>query len=76
MEDTSDITYLKRHNKSEAEEKRIKRWDIRRIRQQRQNEALKKRYSDSNVQRAKVTRIEEEPAANTFLPNPDLRELY
>lgn len=72
MEDTSDITYLKRHNKSEAEEKRIKRWDIRRIRQQRQNEALKKRYSDSNVQRAKVTRIEEEPAANTFLPNPDL----
>ena len=26
VEDTSDVIYLKRHNKSEAEEKRIKRY--------------------------------------------------
>ena len=50
-EDTTDDCYLKRHQKYEAEEIRIKRWDMRRQKEEfERNKLLKGRYySKSNV---------------------------
>ena len=43
-ENIEDETVLKRHNKPELDEKRRKRWDMQRLRQQRQVERLRARY--------------------------------
>ncbi|XP_011403324.1 PREDICTED: male-specific lethal 1 homolog [Amphimedon queenslandica] len=43
-EDTSDDSFLKRHHKLEADEKRRKRWDAQRLREQYQHNQLMKRY--------------------------------
>jgi len=43
-EPVDDDTLLRRHNKPELEEKRRKRWDIQRMREQRQVARLKARY--------------------------------
>ncbi len=48
-EAVDDETYLKRHGKPELEEKRRKRWDMQRIREQRQIERLRVRYEQANA---------------------------
>ena len=47
-ENIEDETVLKRHNKPELDEKRRKRWDLQRLRQQRQVERLRARYDSSD----------------------------
>ena len=46
-ENIEDETVLKRHNKPELDEKRRKRWDLQRLRQQRQVERLRARYDST-----------------------------
>ncbi len=43
-EDVDDETFLKRHQKPETDEKRRKRWDVQRLREQRQNARLRSRF--------------------------------
>ena len=47
-ENIEDETVLKRHNKPEMDEKRRKRWDLQRLRQQRQVERLRARYDSTD----------------------------
>lgn len=47
-ENIEDETLQKRHSKPAAEEKRRKRWDIQRMREQREIERLKRRYEQAN----------------------------
>ena len=47
-ENIEDETVLKRHNKPEMDEKRRKRWDLQRLRQQRQVERLRARYDSAD----------------------------
>lgn len=47
-ENLNDETYLKRHQKPETEEKQIKRWDLRRQREQYEREKLLKINSTAN----------------------------
>jgi male-specific lethal 1 len=42
-ENTDDAAFLQRHQKLELDEKRRKRWDLQRIREQRQMEKLRER---------------------------------
>ena len=49
IEAVDDDAYLRRHGKPEAEEKRRKRWDMQRIREQRNTERLKARYDRANA---------------------------
>lgn len=46
-ENIEDETVLKRHNKPELDEKRRKRWDLQRMRQQKQVERLRARYDST-----------------------------
>lgn len=46
-ENIEDETVLKRHNKPELDEKRRKRWDLQRLRQQKQVERLRARYDST-----------------------------
>ena len=48
-ENIEDETVLKRHNKPELDEKRRKRWDMQRMRQQRQVERLRARYDSTEA---------------------------
>jgi hypothetical protein len=48
VEMVDDETYLKRHSKPEIDERRRKRWDMQRIREQRQIDKLKVRYEQAN----------------------------
>eukprot|EP00118_Oscarella_pearsei_P003679 m.15319 g.15319 ORF g.15319 m.15319 type:complete len:407 (+) comp26300_c0_seq2:220-1440(+) len=75
IEDLDDQVFLKRHNKLEMEEKRIKRWDIRRARQQIREEALKKHYQ-SNSHLWSTSNPDQSPRKaggklKTFLPSLD-----
>jgi len=47
-ENLTDTAYLKRHEKPEATEKRLKKWDIQRLREKSYYERLKARYNLAN----------------------------
>uniref|UniRef100_UPI00358FD683 male-specific lethal 1 homolog isoform X2 n=1 Tax=Myxine glutinosa TaxID=7769 RepID=UPI00358FD683 len=64
-ENTEDETYAKRHAKLEVDEKRRKRWDIQRIREQRQLQKLRERtFRKEGVP-------EPEPEMLSFFPEPE-----
>jgi hypothetical protein len=66
-ENMEDEIYLKRHQKSETDEKRRKRWDIQRIREQRMYEKLKSgRYGASSPPKNRKNEI-----VTTFGPIPE-----
>ena len=48
-ENIEDETVLKRHSKPESDEKRRKRWDLQRMRQQKQVERLRARYDSTDL---------------------------
>ncbi|XP_064648435.1 male-specific lethal 1-like 1 isoform X2 [Lineus longissimus] len=63
-ENMEDEIYLKRHQKSENDEKRRKRWDIQRMREQRMYEKLKSgRYGASSPPKSKKNEM-----VTTFCP--------
>lgn len=66
-ENLDDEIFLKRHQKLEIDERRRKRWDIQRIREQRQNEKLKRGRCKNSEQNAS----QEFVATHSFCPNPE-----
>ena len=79
-EKLDDDFLLKRHDKPEMQEKRRKRWDMQRLRQQRQVERLRARSSDGPVAENAKTPSKAEQATvdeggqgwtRTFYPDPD-----
>nr|XP_032807438.1 male-specific lethal 1 homolog [Petromyzon marinus] len=70
LENTEDEAFNKRHTKHELDEKRRKRWDIQRIREQRQLQRLRERaFRKEGIP-------EPEPEMLSFFPEPeDVEEL-
>ena len=76
-ENLSDDTFLQRHSKHETEEKRIKRWDLQRVRTQTEHEKLRKRYEEKEVKWHNQSAGETHEVISSFLPKPDdLKEIY
>ncbi|XP_037960236.1 protein male-specific lethal-1 [Teleopsis dalmanni] len=65
-EDLSDETYLKRHAKLEADEKRRKKWDVQQIREQRRIEKLKRRHCKDELNNQT-----EQQAIQSFYPKSE-----
>lgn len=68
-ENLSDDTFTKRHSKFEIDERRRKKWDVQRLREQKQVERLKKRYLKDEYE-------EKEPnleykSITSFYPSPE-----
>lgn len=65
-ENLDDEVFLKRHQKLEIDERRRKRWDIQRIREQRQNEKLKRGRCENSEQNSN-----QDGEMHSFCPNPE-----
>lgn len=68
-ENTSCETFLKRHAKYEVDEKRRKKWDVQRIREQKNIEKLKKRHFKEQMQDSGGSKNKEE--MNSFYPSSE-----
>lgn len=70
VEDTSEEVYLKRHLKFELDERRRKKWDVQRIREQKNIEKLKKRHLKEEYANEYLN-TKASKTINSFFPQPE-----
>ncbi|XP_074601382.1 male-specific lethal 1 [Brevipalpus obovatus] len=71
IENLEDEIFLKRHSKFEIDERRRKRWDIQRLREQRQNEKLRTgRYQNAYYDKPPFCKKEGNHDLVSFFPDP------
>lgn len=68
-EDMTDDSFAKRHTKFETDERRRKKWDVQRLREQKQVERLKKRYFKEDFD--KKEQKMEHKSITSFYPSAD-----
>uniref|UniRef100_A0A336MKV7 CSON002572 protein n=1 Tax=Culicoides sonorensis TaxID=179676 RepID=A0A336MKV7_CULSO len=69
-ENMTDEIFLKRHAKFETDERRRKKWDVQRLREQKQIERLKKRYLKDEYEDQDHLKLESK-TITSFYPSPE-----